>query len=418
MTAEDETKDDDTKQAIHVNVRVSRASRLSHPKTAPGNVPPERSLRRHTTMAPGVGNRRLHPKTSGRKTLKRSHTAGAERKSGNALRRKHKKGIQVAITVRKRTEAERDAADAQETKSNDTDLDHLNLYQLDVQCTGKHHRKVGWPDVDAFWECQQVDKDRMCDLLATYTAQQYPDRKDAANLRPKRCYLQDCPLRGIRYYKDFDWDPVKLTLRARADQPVQILESWTRPVTLEEIPLDFSTDINSVLLEQGDKAVTSTLTKSPLQGHPLAKAMMTTDTQIVTELRGLESVVGVLGTHDDTTCWPDTDPVTGHSVWRDVKTLRALLHGQPVPAKKGKGTKRVLQVVGLETYLKARVYYRASFEGDVVPDHGVGPLLGERWWAHPLKDIMMGYGVDNAADVYEDIELRVYSEIGYQMDNE
>ena len=57
-------------------------------------------------------------------------------------------------------------------------------------------------------------------------------------------------------------------------------------------------------------------------------------------------------------------------------------------------------------------------EGDVVSDHGVGLLLGERWWAHPLKDIMAGFRVDNAAIVWEDIELKFYSEIGYKMDNE
>jgi hypothetical protein len=69
---------------------------------------------------------------------------------------------------------------------------------------------------------------------------------------------------------------------------VESFESWTRQVKLEDIPIDFSIDLNTVLLEQGDKAVTSTITTSKVQGHPLALAMMASViTQIVTELRRL-----------------------------------------------------------------------------------------------------------------------------------
>jgi len=210
---------------------------------------------------------------------------------------------------------------------------------------------------------------------------------------------------------------VKLNLKTDSEKPIEIFESWTRNVKLEEIPINFSTDLASALIEQGDKTVTSTLKKSKLQGHPLALSLMTSGTQIVSEFRGMESFVGVLGNEDEH-CPHEVDPETEESIWRDTKSLRSLLHGKPVPEKEGKGSKRVLEVIALETFIKFRVNYRAYFEGDVVSDHGVGLLLGERWWAHPVKDIMMGFGQKNAAMVYEDIELRVFSEIGFKMDNE
>jgi len=104
---------------------------------------------------------------------------------------------------------------------------------------------------------------------------------------------------------------------------------------------------------------------------------------------------------------------------KDVKTLRALLHGKTLPQKEGKGTKRTIDVVALESFVKARIHYHASLEGDMVSDHGDGlQMMGYRWWKHPIQDMMNGFKVENMVKVYEDIELRFYSEIEYKMDNE
>jgi hypothetical protein len=358
-----------------------------------------------------------------RGNLKRCATS-ADSSGGTLQQMRHKKkGIRVAITVRKQDITSEE--EPEETAKSQTPGEDLNLYQMEVHTSGKFHRKVCWPDIDCFWgDSHVINKDTMCDLLSEYTQLFYPERRGVDNIRPKRCYIKDEPLRGISFYKDYDWDPVKLCLKTETsnkhnpnERPaVEILERYTRTVELERIPVNFETsDINAILVEQGDKAVTSTLIKSKLQGHPLALAMMTSETQIIVELRGLESVVGVLG-NDETP--HDVNPETGEQIWRDVKTLRALLYDKPLPHREGKGQHRILEVVGLESYLKARVYYKAYVEGDIVSDHGVGLLLGERWWAHPLKDIMSGYELENAAYVYEDIELRFFSEIGYKMDNE
>ncbi|CAB9511335.1 expressed unknown protein [Seminavis robusta] len=398
-----------TTEEVQPRMRVPRSGRM--PQRSQSSVGGEhRPLQRTATGTATAG-----PPSRTRQPLKRHNTTGGRAPRGAAVspRRVKKKGIRVAITVRKQ-----EGDDEEQEKPEVEEEEDLKLYHMEVHCSGKFNRKVCWPDIDSFWGDPNttIDKNSMCDLLEQYTQEQYPERRDADNLHPKRCYIKDEPLRGISFYKDYGWDPVKLHLKAREKKEVEILERYTKSVKLETIPVNFGTsDINEILIQQGDKAVISTLTKSKLQGHPLALEMMASETQIVVELRGLESIVGVLGNDEAP---HDADPETGEQVWRDVKTLRALLADKKPPEKEGKGQHRILEVMALESYIKARVYYRAYVEGDVVSDHGVGLLLGERWWAHPLKDIMMGYNIDNAAIVWEDIELRYFSEIGYKMDNE
>jgi hypothetical protein len=371
----------------------------------PGRNLPARSK----STAEGAAPRAL--RGSAGSALKRCNTADGPSGMAGMKRRGKKKGIRVNITIAKREEEEK----KEETSGNEEDL---KLYDMQVKCSGKFHRPCTWPDVNSFWVEKTVDKDTMCDLLEQYSKENYPERREADNVRPKRCYLQDCKMRGISYYKDYSWDPVELHLRSPPQKSVEILESWTKQIKLEEIPYTPElTNIDQVLIQQGDKTVTSVLKKSKLQGHPLALEMMTSNTQIVTELRGLESVVGVLGNDDDTMI-PEFDDQTGDQIWRDVKTLRTLLQDKPTPLKEGKGSQRILEVMAYESFIKARVHYKCYVEGDVVSDHGIGLLLGERWWAHPLKDIMMGFGQENAAMIYEDIELKFYSEVGYKMDNE
>ena len=404
--------------------RQKKAAVVVHPKATTSRALPGRSKSAAVERSPTRGSTAA---SAGRNLPARSKSSadGDDRGRRTASSRKKKSGIRVAITVQKREEDD-DEEEQDADKSNDENDADVRIYQMDVHSSGKFSKKGAWDDVNSFWQHNQsssveINPNSMCDLLEQYSQEQYPERRNADNLKPKRCYLRDEPLRGIRFYKDYEWDPVKLTLRTdrtatNGNGPIEILERWTRRITLERIPVDFSTDLESILIEQGDKAVTSTLKKSPLQGHPLALSMMSSDTQIVTALRGLESVVFVFGNGDEKP--DDVDKETGVQIWRDVKTLRALLHDKVMPQREGKGQQRVVEVVGLESFLKFRVHYAASFEGDVVSDHGVGLLLGERWWAHPLKDIMMGFGVENKAKIYEDMELHFYSEIGYKMENE
>jgi hypothetical protein len=184
---------------------------------------------------------------------------------------------------------------------------------------------------------------------------------DAAkpNSTPKYCYIKD--ENGSTLYKDFGWKPIKLNLTTGL---VDIKERWTKEVRLETFPLDYTTNLEKVLLEKGDKKVTSILRKSKLAGHPLAKEMMKTKSEIVTEFKGeLDATTCVLGNTEEPS---EIDEETGDEIWKDVKSLRALLHGATLPKKSGAGVTRDVDVLANESYLKARVYYRAFFVNDVV----------------------------------------------------
>ena len=104
---------------------------------------------------------------------------------------------------------------------------------------------------------------------------------------------------------------------------VDVKERWTKEVYLESFTLDFSTDTEKILsLDKCDKEVTSLLRKSKLAGHPLALEMMKTDSEIAVEFKGINSVTfGVFGNGGPS----EIDEETGDEVWKDVKTLRALL---------------------------------------------------------------------------------------------
>jgi hypothetical protein len=179
------------------------------------------------------------------------------------------------------------------------------------------------------------------------------------NSTPKKCFIKD--EKGSTLYKDFGWKPIKLNLSTGM---IDIKEKWTKEVVLETFPLDYTTNLEKVLLEKGDRKVTSILRKSKLAGHPLAKEMMTTKSEIVTEFEGeLDATTCVLGNTAESS---EIDEETGDEVWKDVKSLRALLHGATLPKKSGVGVTRDVDVLANESYLKARVYYKASFVNDVV----------------------------------------------------
>jgi hypothetical protein len=195
---------------------------------------------------------------------------------------------------------------------------------------------------------------------------------------------------------------------------VDVKERWTKEVVLEEFPLDYTTDLEKVLMEQGDKSVTSTLTKSKLTGHPLAMAMMQSQSEITTEFRGIDSVVFSLGNDKKAGV---VDEETGAEVWTDTKSLRALLKDKPLPVKKGAGSKRTAKVLALESYLKARVYYRATFSGTVTTDHGNEQFDGLRYWNWPLKYLLQYNDIPSAAVIYEDVELHFFTKVHIAMDN-
>ena len=191
-------------------------------------------------------------------------------------------------------------------------------------------------------------------------------------------------------------------------------EQWTKEVYLESFPLDYSTNIDNILLlGKCDKEITSILRKSKLAGHPLALEMMKTDSKIITEFQGINSVTfGVLGNNKPS----EKDGETGDEVWKDVKTLRALLQDMDLPKRTGNSREACVNVIAKESYLKARIYYKAFFSNDVATDHP-GKFEDKQFWCWPIKYLFQYNDVPNAALIYEDIELRFFTDVKLEMNN-
>lgn len=191
-------------------------------------------------------------------------------------------------------------------------------------------------------------------------------------------------------------------------------ERWTKEVYLESFTLDFSTDTEKILsLDKCDKEVTSLLRKSKLAGHPLALEMMKTDSEIAVEFKGINSVTfGVFGNGGPS----EIDEETGDEVWKDVKTLRALLQNVEFPKRTGNSREACVDVIANESYLKARVYYKASFSNDVVSDHHE-KFRGKPYWKFPIKYLFQYNDEPNAILLYEDIELRFFTDVRLLMNN-
>jgi hypothetical protein len=287
--------------------------------------------------------------------------------------------------------------------------DDDEMYKMEVKSKGKYSRKADWEDLEAFTG-KAMGSDTLAEWIDNYQQANTPEHMGKPNRRPIQCYIFDVPRKGFTVFKDYDWNPVKLNLKPGM---VDVKENCTKQVLLEEFQLDYSTDLEKILLGQGDKQVTSTLKKSKLGGHPLALAMMTTKSEISTEFCGIESTAFALGGKNEPS---ETDEETGDQIWKDVKSLRALLKDKPMPKKTGAGVTRTVKVVALESFLKARVYYKASFTGEVSTDHKE-KFDGQRYWNFPLKYLFRDNGVTNAAIIYEDIELRFYTDVKVAMDN-
>merc|ERR1711907_11406 len=106
----------------------------------------------------------------------------------------------------------------------------------------------------------------------------------------------------------------------------------------------------------------------------------------MTEFVGLNSTTfGVFGDKLPS----ETDEETGDKIWKDERTLHSLLEKLEFPKRPPGGNSRQakVDVVCNESYLKARIYYKAFFTNDIVTDHGA-PFQGKPYWCFPLKHIL------------------------------
>eukprot|EP00536_Pseudo-nitzschia_multiseries_P008439 jgi/Psemu1/305718/fgenesh1_kg.214_\ len=286
--------------------------------------------------------------------------------------------------------------------------DDPSPFQIDVESGGKFARKASWNDLERFCG-KEINSDVLRDWIVTYQEKCFPEDIAEPNHAPKACYIKD--ENGFTVYKDFGWKPIKLNLKPGS---VSVKEKWTKEVRLESFPLDFSTEADKILcLIKCDKDVTSSLRKSKLTGHPLGVEMMTTDSEIVTEFKGMNSVTfGTFGNGEPT----ETDKETGDGIWKDVKTLRSLLHNAEFPKKEGNSREARVDVVANETYVKARVYYKCFFSSDVATDHG-GKFRDKPYWKFPIKYLFQYNDQPSAVLLYEDIELRFFSDVKLAMEN-
>lgn len=291
---------------------------------------------------------------------------------------------------------------------NDYNNDTSQLCQMEVDSSGKFSRKACWKDLERFCG-KEIDSDTFRDWIVNYQGKCFPEDLEEPNHTPQKCYIKD--ENGFKIFKDFGWKAIKLNLKPGK---VDVKEKWTREVFLETFPLDYSTNLNKILsLDKCDKEIVSSLRKSKIAGHSLAMEMMKIDSEIVTELKGMNSVTfGTFGTAGGPS---ETDEETGDEVWKDVKTLRALLQNVEMPKRKGNSREARVDVVANESYLKARVYYKGFFSNDVVTDHG-GNFRGKPYWKFPIKYLFQYNDQPNAILLYEDIELRFFSDVRIAMD--
>eukprot|EP00537_Pseudo-nitzschia_pungens_P010801 CAMPEP_0172387096 /NCGR_PEP_ID=MMETSP1061-20121228/4490_1 /TAXON_ID=37318 /ORGANISM="Pseudo-nitzschia pungens, Strain cf. pungens" /LENGTH=345 /DNA_ID=CAMNT_0013116663 /DNA_START=87 /DNA_END=1124 /DNA_ORIENTATION=- len=323
-------------------------------------------------------------------------------------------GLTVKLTISKKDSDPNDGEDVAE-KIEGLDLDKeddtegtYSPYQMEIETGGKFSRKASWKDLERFCG-KEIDSNVLRDWIVAYQGQCFPEDLSEPNHTPKKCYIKD--ENGFTIYKDFEWKPVKLNLKPGA---LDVKEKWSKEVLLESFALDFSTDADKIRsLDKCDKEIISSLRKSKLAGHPLAMEMMKTDSEIVTEFKGMNSVTfGVFGTGGPS----ETDKETGEEIWKDVKTLRALLQNAEVPKKNGNSREAKVDVVANESYLKARVYYKGSFTNDVVTDHH-DKFRDKQYWKFPIKYLFQYNDQPNAILLYEDIELRFFSDVRLAMQN-
>lgn len=244
-----------------------------------------------------------------------------------------------------------------------------------------------------------MTSDLLKDWIDSYQTQNFPEVLDKPNRRPFKCFIFDEPKKGFTLFKDYGWNPIKLELKVGV---AEIKKKSTKKVTLVE-PFPWE-DMETTLANNANKVITSSIKKSKLAGHDLALSMMKSSSEISTEFKGFESD-GFFMTE------PKGDPTLDEDekeVWTSTKTLGDLLEGKPLPTKKEAGVKH--EVVGNLTNIKARVYYKAVFTGEVSSDHKE-PFDGRRYWNFPLKYLLEYNDVPKQAVIYEEIQFEFYTGI-------
>ena len=287
------------------------------------------------------------------------------------------------------------------TEEEKADDDHI--YKMDVKSKGKFTRKATWEDMSVL-AGYEVDSEKMADWIDSYHEQCFPQDLEKPNHRPEKCWIGDDAKKGYTAFKDYDWTPVKLQLKPGM---VDIKEKYTKPVVLKEFLLDYSTDKEKLFQEFYSQQVVSTLTKSKLAGHALTSVMGTLKSEVNTIFTGLETKVFSLGNESKSV----VDEETGAETWTDSRSLGKLLRDQPLPEKTGTGNNRNSKAIALESYVKARVYYKTMFTGEVATDHTEDKFDGIRYHNFPLKYLLQYNDVGNAIILYEDIELKFYTDV-------
>eukprot|EP00934_Nitzschia_sp_Nitz4_P006354 Nitzschia sp. Nitz4//scaffold47_size129522//93834//95150//NITZ4_003563-RA/size129522-processed-gene-0.50-mRNA-1//-1//CDS//3329552836//6344//frame0 len=314
------------------------------------------------------------------------------------------------------SEAAEPSAESESPEGTDTTPSEDNVpnkkYTMTIDSSGKYSRKAEWQDIANFANLETVDSDTLKEWVRSYLEQTDPEKLTKPRCIPRWTYIKDDFQRGCDAYKSYDWKPVKLNLQPGV---IDIKKQYSKDVVLDTFDFDYSIDIDAALEANGDHEVVSYLRKSKLTGHPLAAKMVKAEPQVTTEFRDVESVVFRLGNnHTEATL----DEETGDMVWTDRKKLRALLQGTPLPKKTGKGVTRTVEILAVESYIKARVYYKAFFTGSVTTDHGNETFEGQRYWNWDLKYLLRHNNVTNAVVVYQDVEMHFFTKVHLHMENE
>mmetsp|Transcript_1143 Transcript_1143/g.2575 ORF Transcript_1143/g.2575 Transcript_1143/m.2575 type:complete len:344 (+) Transcript_1143:98-1129(+) len=319
--------------------------------------------------------------------------------------------VKIVITERKHksvdSEGKENKAISEIEKLKDEE-NNMDLYHMEVESDGKFSRKANWEDLSRY-SGKDINSDVLRDWILQYQKRCFPEDLLEPNHAPKTCYIKD--ENGVCLYKDYGWKPIKLNLKP---DKIDVQEQWTKKVLLESFDLDFATNTDKILShDKCDKTITSSLRKSKVCGHPLALEMIKADSKIVAELKGINSVTfGVFGNGGPS----ETDGETGCEVWKDVKTLRALLQNVEFPSRKGNSREASVGVVANECFLKARIYYKSYFSNDVVSDH-VEKFRGMPYWKFPIKYLFRYNDVPDSVQLYEDIELTYFTDIKTSMDS-
>jgi len=288
------------------------------------------------------------------------------------------------------------------------DKDNALLYKIDVEPTGKFSKKAEPEELAAFTGQEKINHEILADWIDVYQAKNFPEVLEKSNHRPVKCFINDDRKKGFTIFKELGWNPIKVHLKPGGLVDVQ--EKYTKEEVLEEVlwtNSDTSTESIEELLAKklGDRTITSTLKKSKLGGHRLAVLLSKTKSEITTEFNDVEASTFNLGNME----YSEIDEGSGWEVWKDVKSMSSLLNVRQIP-KVNDVLEQTIKVVAVKSFLKARIYYKATLTGEVSTDHTESGLDGKRYWNFPLHYLLKYNDLPKAAVVYEDVELQFYSD--------